>query len=118
MKKLIEVALPLDVINKASAREKSIGGGSIPLEAQRLELKAFANDLNPVAVTINKAMIEIPAKFKNLPPINPDFRKSCRKFRQCDAILFRFIYAKRFRRNNIWRGRCFGKSKKYIGRKS
>lgn len=166
MKKLIEVALPLDVINKASAREKSIrhghpstlhlwwarrplataravlfaslvddpsehpdkfptpqaqqaererlfeligklvewensgnekifadalkeitasvgkdlpavfdpfaGGGTIPLEAQRLGLKAYASDLNPVAVMINKAMIELPAKFKNLPPVNPD----------------------------------------------
>ncbi len=166
MKKLIEVALPLDVINKASAREKSIrhghpstlhlwwsrkptataravlfasliddpsehaekfptaeaqqaererlfklmeklvqwessgdekiferaldeikksvgedlpavfdpfaGGGTIPLEAQRLGLKAFAADLNPVAVMINKAMIELPAQFKNRPPVNPD----------------------------------------------
>ena len=165
MKKLIEVAIPLDVINKASAREKSIrhghpstlhlwwarrplataravlfaslvddpsehpdkfptpeaqeterrrlfklignlveweksgdeklfaraldeikkscgedlpavfdpfaGGGTIPLEAQRLGLKAFASDLNPVAVMINKAMIELPAKFKNRPPVNP-----------------------------------------------
>lgn len=48
------------------------GGGSIPLEAQRLGLKAIAADLNPVAVMINKAMIEIPAKFANRPPINPD----------------------------------------------
>lgn len=166
MKKLIEVALPLDVINKASAREKSIrhghpstlhlwwarrplataravlfasliddpsehpekfpspetqqtererlfkiigkiiewessgnekifaealdeikksvgedlpavfdpfaGGGTIPLEAQRLGLKAYASDLNPVAVMINKAMIELPAQFKNAPPVNPD----------------------------------------------
>lgn len=166
MKKLIEVAIPLDVINKASAREKSIrhghpstlhlwwarrplataravlfasliddpsehpekfptvelqneererlfkiigkivtwensgneelfadalaeikksvgndlpavfdpfaGGGSIPLEAQRLGLKAFAADLNPVAVMINKAMIEIPAKFKDRPPVHPE----------------------------------------------
>lgn len=170
MKKLIEVALPLDVINKASAREKSIrhghpstlhlwwarrplataravlfasliddpseheekfptpesqqiererlfeiigelvkwensgnekifakalaeikksvgenlpavfdpfaGGGTIPLEAQRLGLKSFASDLNPVAVMINKAMIELPAKFKNLPPINPDAKNN------------------------------------------
>lgn len=48
------------------------GGGSIPLEAQRLGLKAIASDLNPVAVLINKALIEIPPKFKNLPPVNPD----------------------------------------------
>ena len=52
------------------------GGGSIPLEAQRLGLKAFAADLNPVAVMINKAMIEIPATFKGKPPINPDNKKS------------------------------------------
>ncbi|RMG72199.1 MAG: DUF1156 domain-containing protein, partial [Chloroflexi bacterium] len=50
------------------------GGGSIPLEAQRLGLKAYASDLNPVAVMINKAMIEIPPRFKDCPPINPDDR--------------------------------------------
>ena len=48
------------------------GGGAIPLEAQRLGLKAYAQDLNPVAVTINKAMIEIPARFAGLPAVNPD----------------------------------------------
>ena len=47
------------------------GGGSIPLEAQRLGLKAVASDLNPVAVLINKALIELPPQFKNRPPINP-----------------------------------------------
>lgn len=47
------------------------GGGSIPLEAQRLGLKAYASDLNPVAVMINKAMIEIPPKFAGQPPVNP-----------------------------------------------
>jgi putative DNA methylase len=47
------------------------GGGSIPLEAQRLGLEAHASDLNPVAVMINKAMIEIPPKFANRPPVNP-----------------------------------------------
>jgi putative DNA methylase len=50
------------------------GGGSIPLEAQRLGLEAHASDLNPVAVLINKALIEIPPKFANLPPINPEDR--------------------------------------------
>ena len=48
------------------------GGGSIPLEAQRLGLRAIASDLNPVAVLINKALIEIPPKFRNHPPVNPD----------------------------------------------
>ncbi|MFC2043437.1 DUF1156 domain-containing protein, partial [Chloroflexota bacterium] len=47
------------------------GGGSIPLEAQRLGLEAHASDLNPVAVMINKALIEIPPKFANKPPVNP-----------------------------------------------
>ena len=45
------------------------GGGAIPLEAQRLGLEAFASDLNPVAVLINKAMIEIPPKFAGRPPV-------------------------------------------------
>ena len=48
------------------------GGGSIPLEAQRLGLRAVASDLNPVAVLINKALIELPPKFAGKPPVNPD----------------------------------------------
>ena len=47
------------------------GGGAIPLEAQRLGLEAHAHDLNPVAVMINKAMIEIPPKFAGMRPVNP-----------------------------------------------
>lgn len=47
------------------------GGGSIPLEAQRLGLPAYGSDLNPVAVMIGKAMIEIPPLFKNMNPIHP-----------------------------------------------
>ena len=50
------------------------GGGAIPLEAQRLGLKAHAHDLNPVAVMINKAMIEIPPRFAGKAPVNPDAR--------------------------------------------
>ena len=46
------------------------GGGAIPLEAQRLGLEAYASDLNPVAVLINKAMIEIPPKFAGRPPVS------------------------------------------------
>jgi putative DNA methylase len=48
------------------------GGGSIPLEAQRLGLRAYGSDLNPVAVLIGKALVEIPPKFAGLPPVNPD----------------------------------------------
>jgi putative DNA methylase len=47
------------------------GGGAIPLEAQRLGLESYASDLNPVAVMINKAMIEIPPKFAGKPPVGP-----------------------------------------------
>ena len=50
------------------------GGGAIPLEAQRLGLKAYAQDLNPVAVTINKAQIEIPPRFEGMPAVNPASR--------------------------------------------
>ena len=48
------------------------GGGSIPLEAQRLGLEAHASDLNPVAVLINKALIEIPPRFAGRAPVFPD----------------------------------------------
>lgn len=47
------------------------GGGALPLEAQRLGLESWASDLNPVAVTINKAMIEIPPKFAGRAPVGP-----------------------------------------------
>jgi len=51
------------------------GGGALPLEAQRLGLESYASDLNPVAVLINKAMIEIPPKFAGKPPVNPEARR-------------------------------------------
>ena len=51
------------------------GGGSIPLEAQRLGLEAHASDLNPVPVLITKALIEIPPRFAGKPPVNPESRK-------------------------------------------
>ena len=51
------------------------GGGAIPLEAQRLGLTALAGDLNPVAVLINKAMIEIPPRFAGMPPVHPKINK-------------------------------------------
>lgn len=48
------------------------GGGALPLEAQRLGLESYASDLNPVAVTINKAMIEIPPRFAGRAPVGPE----------------------------------------------
>ena len=66
------------------------GGGSLPLEAQRLGLKSYASDLNPVAVLINKAMIEIPQKFAGLSPVNPESRSHTdlisREWRGADGL--------------------------------
>ena len=55
-------------------RRKKLIEVAIPLEAQRLGLEAYASDLNPVAVLINKAKIEIPPKFAGMPPVNPEAR--------------------------------------------
>ena len=55
-----------------SLHDPFAGGGGIPLEAQRLGLNSFATDLNPVAVLINKAMIELPSRFINKESVNPE----------------------------------------------
>jgi putative DNA methylase len=62
--------------NLPPVRDPFAGGGSIPLEAQRLGLETYASDLNPVAVLINKALIEIPSKLAGRPPVNPDAQKA------------------------------------------
>lgn len=64
------------------------GGGALPLEAQRLGLESYATDLNPVPVTINKAMIEIPPKFAGRTPVGPeiDADKSSKKRATRDAF--------------------------------
>ena len=78
---------PPDVVNHFLATyappvlDPFAGGGSIPLEAQRLGLRAYASDLNPVPVLINKAMIEIPPKFANQPPVNPEAQKKLKTAR-------------------------------------
>ena len=66
---------PKDAVGKPqlpAVLDPFAGGGTIPLEAQRLGLEAHASDLNPVAVLINKALIEIPPKFAGQPPVFPD----------------------------------------------
>lgn len=64
------------------------GGGAIPLEAQRLGLESYASDLNPVAVMINKAMIEIPPKFAGQKPVGPrpESDKQTKKSATSDAF--------------------------------
>ena len=68
---------PVAVLEYLNQQAKPIydpfcGGGSIPLEAQRLGLRAVGSDLNPVAVLITKALIELPPRFANQPPVNPE----------------------------------------------
>ena len=62
------------------------GGGAIPLEAQRLGLTALAGDLNPVAVLINKAMIEIPPRFAGMPPVHPDIAKTLTTWQRAQGL--------------------------------
>ena len=66
-----EAATLFDPLVLPGLHDPFAGGGAIPLEAQRLGLDSWASDLNPVAVTINKAMIEIPPKFARTAPIGP-----------------------------------------------
>jgi putative DNA methylase len=80
--RLLMPGLKSDAVNRFLAEyappvlDPFCGGGSIPLEAQRLGLRAYASDLNPVAVLITKALIEIPPKFAGKPPVNPEARES------------------------------------------
>ncbi len=62
------------------------GGGAIPLEAQRLGLTALAGDLNPVAVLINKAMIEIPPRFAGMPPVHPGIDKTLTTWERAQGL--------------------------------
>ena len=62
------------------------GGGAIPLEAQRLGLTALAGDLNPVAVLINKAMIEIPPRFAGMPPVHPGIEKDLTTWERAQGL--------------------------------
>ena len=62
------------------------GGGAIPLEAQRLGLTALAGDLNPVAVLINKAMIEIPPRFAGMPPVHPDIDRTLTTWERAQGL--------------------------------
>lgn len=62
------------------------GGGTIPLEAQRLGLEAHASDLNPVAVLINKALIEIPPKFRDHQPVHPTLREKLVSYKGAEGL--------------------------------
>jgi putative DNA methylase len=77
------------------------GGGSIPLEAQRLGLPAHGSDLNPVAVMIGKAMIEIPPKFKDMPPIHPGAKEQ-QFYRNAEGLAEDVKYYGEWMRDKAW----------------
>jgi putative DNA methylase len=77
------------------------GGGSIPLEAQRLGLPAYGSDLNPVAVMIGKAMIEIPPKFKDMEPIHPG-GKERNHYRNAEGLAEDVLFYARVLRARAW----------------
>lgn len=77
------------------------GGGSIPLEAQRLGLQAYGSDLNPVAVMIGKAMIEIPPKFKDKEPIHPG-AKDRQFYRNAEGLAEDVKYYGEWMREKAW----------------
>jgi len=77
------------------------GGGSIPLEAQRLGLPAHGSDLNPVAVMIGKAMIEIPPMFKDQSPIHPG-GKERNHYRNAEGLAEDVKYYGEWMRNKAW----------------
>lgn len=78
------------------------GGGSIPLEAQRLGLPAYGSDLNPVAVLIGKAMIEIPSKFKDQPPKHPGAKENL-SYRGAEGLAEDILYYARVLREKAWK---------------
>ena len=65
-----------DAVLSEQSEARFLPCGSIPLEGQRLGMSAYGGDLNPVAVLISKALVEIPPKFANCPPVNPEAKKS------------------------------------------
>lgn len=83
------------------------GGGAIPFEAARLGLKAYASDLNPVAVMINKAMIEISARFQGMQPVNPNAksaRESNTEYENSTGLAEDILYY-----GNLLKEKAFGK---------
>jgi putative DNA methylase len=77
------------------------GGGSIPLEAQRLGLPAYGSDLNPVAVLIGKAMIEIPPKFKDQMPVHPGVKGRIH-YRNAEGLAEDVKYYGEWMREKAW----------------
>ena len=98
------------------------GGCSIPLEAQRLDLPAYGSDLNPVAVIIGKAMVEIPPKFKNMKPVHPGAKEKL-DYRGAEGLAEDILWYAQKLRDKAWEkiGHLYPQvtlSKDYGGEKS
>ena len=111
-------ALPDDVLaylrdHAPPVYDPFAGGGSIPLEAQRLGLRAVASDLNPVAVLINKALIELPPKVAGKPPVNPDARSAGAEWRGASGLADDVRYYGKWMRDRAFEriGRLYPKAK-------
>ncbi len=78
------------------------GGGSIPLEAQRLGLPAYGSDLNPVAVMIGKAMIEMPPEFKDMEPIHPGIKERS-IYRKAEGLAEDILYYAKELKQKAWK---------------
>ncbi|SKA31607.1 DUF1156 domain-containing protein [Consotaella salsifontis] len=91
----------LDKVELPPVYDPFSGGGSIPLEAQRLGLAAYGSDLNPVAVMIGKAMIEIPPKFKDQPPIHPGIKERS-FYRNAEGLAEDVKYYGEWMREKAW----------------
>ena len=91
--------------NPPSILDPFAGGGTIPLEAQRLGLEVHASDLNPVAVLINKALIEIPPKFVGCPPVNLESRKTLlqREWKGAQGLADDIGYYGKWMRDEAWK---------------
>lgn len=83
------------------------GGGALPLEAQRLGFDTIASDLNPVAVLINKALIEIPTRFAGMPAVNPeaqeDRTRSIRSWKGAEGLAADVAYYGKWMRDEAER---------------
>ena len=78
------------------------GGGAIPIEAQRLGIRAYANDLNPVAVMINKSLLEIPPLFANYPAVNPNCNRIKSTFSGLDGLVTDIQYYGELLKNKVF----------------
>jgi putative DNA methylase len=77
-------------IDRPSVLDPTSGGGSIPFESLRLGCTTLANDINPVAVMIQKATYEWPAKHGH--GLVDEFNRLTKRFLELAEPRFQNIY--------------------------